>query len=441
MALYLRPDDDGDPRHELLDYSLRVTMMSMASAGLQSVAMTLHAWQGDLSWWTLAAFLLVAPGVPALFALLIGSGLSLRVKQSTLLPLHAVAACAVQLGFLLVAPQLSLLFLFGIMITFNTFMLGTAPRHLTRAWLAVAVASGAALWFVRERFRYPGLDDLGLYALWLYFFLAVRQLTGVGVRCGILRSVLYDRRLRLSQTVARLHERAGDERVLERERISRELHDTLLQGVQALVLRIHAAHVGIPRELAARRMVERGLARADQVIVDARDRLTALREGPGAGHDPVGFFSDSVRAMAHDFGVRANFRVTVQAASRTRGGSRSSPMADEVARVGRELVVNAFRYAGVGSVDVQLELGAAFVGLRLHERHGDFVPSRAEREAHDDGVQALSARARSFGAEIVVAHAHDGLEVLMKVPNAVAFRCAGAAHRNGVGRRSVDAAA
>lgn len=433
MALYLRTADTGDALLERQDLSLRLAMMSLVNVGLQSVALAFHAWQGALSWPLLVAFMGVASGVPVLFALLMGSSLGSRIGATALLPMQAAVACGVQLAFVLAAPELSVLFLFGIMITFNTFMLGTKPRDLSAVWLAVAVASGIALWLVRDRFRYPDLNDVGLFALWLYFFLAVRQLTSVGVRCGILRSVLNERRLRLSRTVARLHERAGDERVLERERISRELHDTLLQGVQALVLRIHAANDGIAHDQPARGLIERNLARADEVIVEARERLGSLREGQGAARDATELFDSSVRSVAHDFGIPADFQVN--------GRPRRLPLDDEVARLGRELIVNAFRYAGVGAIQVILDHGTASLGLRLHERHGDFAPTQAERRAHDDGVEALSRRACDLGAEIVVAHLRGGVEVLLKVPNAVAYRNRGANGRTGGVKRPLDAAA
>ena len=56
-----------------------------------------------------------------------------------------------------------------------------------------------------------------------------------------------------------------------RQRIARELHDTLLQGFQGLVLRFQAATQSIPAEHAARRMMETALDQADVVMVEGRD--------------------------------------------------------------------------------------------------------------------------------------------------------------------------
>jgi signal transduction histidine kinase len=63
-----------------------------------------------------------------------------------------------------------------------------------------------------------------------------------------------------------------EERLAERELAAREMHDTLLQGIQGLILRFQAAAERIPHREPAREMMERALERADQVLEESRDR-------------------------------------------------------------------------------------------------------------------------------------------------------------------------
>jgi signal transduction histidine kinase len=65
-----------------------------------------------------------------------------------------------------------------------------------------------------------------------------------------------------------------EERLIERERIARDLHDTLLQSVQGLVLRFQAVLARIP-EGGERpvQMMEQALERADQVLAEGRDQV------------------------------------------------------------------------------------------------------------------------------------------------------------------------
>jgi len=77
-----------------------------------------------------------------------------------------------------------------------------------------------------------------------------------------------------------------EERVIERERIARDLHDTFLQSVQGLILRFQAVLARIPeggeRPL---RMMEQALERADQVLAEGRDQVYDLRKSTQASSD------------------------------------------------------------------------------------------------------------------------------------------------------------
>ena len=69
----------------------------------------------------------------------------------------------------------------------------------------------------------------------------------------------------------------AEERADERIRIARELHDTLLQGVQGLLLNFHVAAQKIAPDDASRGMLERSLATADRIIIEGRNRVSNLR--------------------------------------------------------------------------------------------------------------------------------------------------------------------
>jgi signal transduction histidine kinase len=74
-----------------------------------------------------------------------------------------------------------------------------------------------------------------------------------------------------------------EERLAERERAAREMHDTLLQGIQGLILRFQAAAERIPQREPAREMMERALERADQVLEENRDRANDVHDAVAKG--------------------------------------------------------------------------------------------------------------------------------------------------------------
>ncbi len=82
--------------------------------------------------------------------------------------------------------------------------------------------------------------------------------------------------LRLRQLAAEFNMRL-EERVAERTRIARDLHDTLLQSFQALLMRFQAGiNMLAQRPADARRVLEDAVDRASQAIADGRDAIGNL---------------------------------------------------------------------------------------------------------------------------------------------------------------------
>src|ERR1700729_1816818 len=92
----------------------------------------------------------------------------------------------------------------------------------------------------------------------------------------MLASLWFTHRLRLQQIAGRFNARL-QERLDERERIARELHDTLLQGVQGLTLKLQSFAEQMPAEQPARKLMEQARDRADEVLAEGRDRVRNLR--------------------------------------------------------------------------------------------------------------------------------------------------------------------
>jgi signal transduction histidine kinase len=83
-----------------------------------------------------------------------------------------------------------------------------------------------------------------------------------------------------------------EERLEERERIARDLHDTLLQSVQGLILKFHAVLKQIPDEMPAHNALEKTLDHADEVLAEGRARIQNLRVNPVSLSDlPAAFRS------------------------------------------------------------------------------------------------------------------------------------------------------
>lgn len=182
----------------------------------------------------------------------------------------------------------------------------------------------------------------------------------------------------------------------ERERIARELHDTLLQGVQGLALRLHAAASLLPADEPARAALERSLDLADKVIVEGRDRVMDLR----LPHYRPGALLESLAAIGADLsGVHgARFRALAQ-----------EPMAplpatveEQLFLIAQEAIVNAFRHSQAGLVE--LEIANDQDGMRLRVRDDGVgmasgVLQERARAGHW-GVTGMQERAGKIGARL-----------------------------------------
>jgi signal transduction histidine kinase len=88
--------------------------------------------------------------------------------------------------------------------------------------------------------------------------------------------------LRLRQVAGRIRARA-EERVAERERIARDLHDTLLQGLLSASLQLSVANGQIVKDAPAKPLVERILQLLRKAIDEGRDAVRGDEHGNGAG--------------------------------------------------------------------------------------------------------------------------------------------------------------
>ncbi len=122
-------------------------------------------------------------------------------------------------------------------------------------------------------------------------------------------------RLRIRQVAKLMGERL-EERVVERERIARELHDTLLQGFQGLMLRFQAVANRMPPQEPIRQMMESALERADQVLIDGRNRVRDLRSVDGTAGDLLEALKETGRELAEE-APGVELRIVVQGTAQT----------------------------------------------------------------------------------------------------------------------------
>lgn len=224
-------------------------------------------------------------------------------------------------------------------------------------------------------------------------------------------------RLKLRQVETRLKERL-EVRHAERERIARELHDTLLQGVQGLILRFHAITQKMSSNDPVRGLIEQALDRADEVLVEGRDKVRDLRLSGGMAKDLAETFIALGEELSEDHPVK--FRVI------TMGEERmiDRVICEEIYLIVREAMLNAFQHARAEAIEAQL----------------DFEPKQLRVCVRDDGIgldaQTLDTgcrpghwgligmreRAQHIGGQLRILSAQSsGTEVALTVPGSIVY--------------------
>jgi signal transduction histidine kinase/ligand-binding sensor domain-containing protein len=225
-------------------------------------------------------------------------------------------------------------------------------------------------------------------------------------------------RINMRRAAERLRERI-EERHSERERIARDLHDTLLQGVHGLILRFQAIVYTIPAGSPARHSLEDALDRADQVLIEGRDRVRDLRIGAvdlSELHDAL-----------HKLGTELEQKGGARFALAVRGTpAQLRPLVrDEVYQVGHEAIVNAFRHAHALHVKVDIDYGARLFlmtvgddGLGIEERY------RTPQGRPDHwGLRGMHERVARIGAQLAIeSDPARGSEIRLAIKAQLAYR-------------------
>ncbi|NVD70948.1 two-component system sensor protein [Duganella sp. BJB1802] len=210
-------------------------------------------------------------------------------------------------------------------------------------------------------------------------------------------------RWRLAQ-MARLIEARHVERLSERERIARALHDTFLQEAQGTILMMQLAMEQVPPALPARAAMERGIGYIEQALVEGRDEVRGLRS-PLRDNETLG---ESLERFGQRLaaGLSASFRLD------QKGAPYTLPVitADEVFSIGREAICNAFRHAQASAIEVELDYGPRRLTLQVSDNGKGIAQetlAQGGRSGHW-GLVGMRERAARIGAALELGNRDEG---------------------------------
>jgi len=225
-------------------------------------------------------------------------------------------------------------------------------------------------------------------------------------------------RLRVRALAYRERARAN-ELTAERERIARDLHDTLLQSMQGVILGFQGIASRLPPMHDVRQSIEARLDYADQLLAEARDKVSDLR---GVGIAELGL-RDAFEQVAIELADAIRLSIVEEGSPRPlRPGARNG-----VYLVGREALLNAVTHSQGSEVELRLHFFPRRLVMRIRDNGvgiDSTVLAAGARQGHF-GLQGMRERAAQLSAVFDISSASgQGTEVVLEVPASHAYEVA-----------------
>ncbi|PZT77526.1 MULTISPECIES: sensor histidine kinase [unclassified Streptomyces] len=225
------------------------------------------------------------------------------------------------------------------------------------------------------------------------------------------------RRRLIEELVATRAELAEAERtagtLAERERLAREIHDTLAQGLSSIQLLLRAAERALPDDAPAAAHVHRAREAAQDNLAEARRFVRALTP-PDLENGSLAAALERLTARTAAPGLTVQFAVS--------GTPVELPTPYEVAllRTAQSALANTVRHAGARRAEITLSFMDTSVSLDVVDDGRGFAqdePAATSPESGGFGLPAMRSRARSLGGTLSVESAPgQGTAVALTLP-------------------------
>jgi signal transduction histidine kinase len=248
-------------------------------------------------------------------------------------------------------------------------------------------------WAVNSQIYLPSRALNALIQSWRWIALILSMATLL-----LVLGELHRRRL---QAMERQFDVRLEERLNERTRIARDLHDTLLQTFNALLPHLQTVSNVLPsRPDEAKRRVDRVIEDAANAITDGRDTVHALRSGGSATTDLDAAISNFAKELLSGSASELVPEIHVQVEGKSM--LLNPVVRDEVYRIAAEAIRNAVRHANARRIEIELKYGEQHLRLRIGD-NGTGIDSAILNLDHKTGhwgLRGMRERAKLVGGTL-----------------------------------------
>jgi PAS domain S-box-containing protein len=194
----------------------------------------------------------------------------------------------------------------------------------------------------------------------------------------------------------------------ERNRLARDMHDTLAQGFTSVILQLEAAEDAQARNLAkdVAAHIKRASELARESLQEARRSVHALRPLVLAGKNLCAALGELIRKMVTGTNLRTEFIV--------QGEPQLLPQEwqENLLRVGQEVLTNTLRHAGASHFKAHFAFDPETIRLELRDDGCGFDPAK---RCDGFGLLGIQERVESMGGEVTVQSAPENGTVILVV--------------------------
>jgi signal transduction histidine kinase len=216
-----------------------------------------------------------------------------------------------------------------------------------------------------------------------------------------------------------------EERLAERTRIAQELHDTLLQSFQGLMLRLQAANqILLFNPLEAKEALEGTLDRADQALIESRKAIQGIRSDSFSDRDIERALGGLMNELATDSHLTKGKRPTTSVIVEGQPQTVNPWVCEEICKIAREALRNAFIHGDAQHIESEVAFSKKFLRVRFRDDGVGIDPTVLEggvRAGHW-GLIGMHERAKRLRGHVNVWSKPDaGTEVELTIPASTAF--------------------
>src|SRR6185503_390414 len=227
--------------------------------------------------------------------------------------------------------------------------------------------------------------------------------------------------LRVRQLATQFN-RTFEARVSERTRIARELHDTLLQSFQGLLLRFQSVAKLLPeRPDEARQRLDNAIEQAAEAITEGRDAVQGLRSSAFESNDLANAVAAIAEELTKGTAVGESPVIDLEVEGAPRG--LNPVVRDEAYRIAGEALRNAFRHAEARRITVEIRYDKRYFRLRVRDDGKGIDEDTLQRQPSGHfGLPGMRERSEMVGGRLEVwSKLNSGTQVELSIPGTIAY--------------------